>query len=50
MKTQRLEMSLKNRDLALNNDDLILVFQDEVHFQIQTTITSAWHKKSASRK
>lgn len=29
---------------------MILVFQDEVHFQIQTTITSAWHKKGSKPK
>lgn len=27
-----------------NSDDRILVYQDEVHFQIQTTITSGWFK------
>lgn len=34
----------------MNSENLILVFQDEVHFQIQTTITSAWHKKGSKPK
>ena len=27
---------------------MILVYQDEVHFQIQTTVTSAWFKKGSA--
>ena len=27
---------------------MILTYQDEVHFQIQTTVTSAWYKKGSS--
>lgn len=27
---------------------MILVYQDEVHFQIQTTVTSAWYKKGST--
>lgn len=27
---------------------MILVYQDEVHFQIQATVTSAWYKKGSS--
>lgn len=27
---------------------MILVYQDEVHFQIQTTITSAWYRKGSA--
>ncbi len=27
---------------------MILVYQDEVHFQIQTTVTSAWYKKGSA--
>ena len=30
-----------------NEDDLIVVYQDEVHFQAQTTITAAWFKKGS---
>lgn len=29
---------------------MILVYQDEVHFQIQTTVTSGWFKKGSSPK
>lgn len=29
------------------DDSLILVYQDEVHFQIQTTVTSSWYKKGS---
>lgn len=32
------------------NDSTIVVFQDEVHFQIQTTITAGWYKKAVLRK
>jgi len=27
---------------------LIIVYQDEVHFQIQTTVTSGWYKKGST--
>lgn len=27
---------------------MILVYQDEVHFQIQTTVTSGWYKKGST--
>lgn len=27
---------------------MVLVYQDEVHFQIQTTVTSAWFKKGSA--
>lgn len=27
---------------------MILVYQDEVHFQIQTSVTSAWYKKGSA--
>lgn len=27
---------------------MILVYQDEVHFQIQTTVTSGWYKKGSA--
>ncbi len=47
MKILKQEKNLKKRDLAINDDKLILVYQDEVHFQTQTTITSAWCKKGS---
>lgn len=27
---------------------MIIVYQDEVHFQVQATITTAWHKKGSA--
>ena len=41
---------LKKRDEIEEDDSLILVYQDEVHFQIQTTITSGWFKKGSAPK
>lgn len=41
-------MSLKKRTEIENNDSLILVHQDEVHFQIQTTVASVWYKKGSA--
>jgi len=32
------------------NDSTIVVYQDEVHFQIQTTITAGWYKKGSAPK
>ena len=29
---------------------MILVYQDEVHFQIQTTVTAGWYKKGSAPK
>ena len=40
--------SLKKRAAIENDDSLILVYQDEVHFQIQATVTSAWYKKGSA--
>ncbi len=37
--------NLKKRSELENEDSRILVYQDEVHFQIQTTVTSAWYQK-----
>ena len=37
--------SLKKRAEIEEDEPLILVYQDEVHFQIQTTVTSGWYKK-----
>lgn len=31
-----------------DNPDLIPVYQDEVHFQAQTTITASWYKKGSA--
>ena len=39
---------LKKRDEIENDNSLILVYQDEVHFQIQTSVTTAWHKKGSA--
>lgn len=50
MRIQRKEKSLKKIDEIEVNDDRVLVFQDEVHFQIQTTITSGWFKKGSNPK
>jgi len=38
----------KKRNILESDDSLILVYQDEVHFQIQTTIMSGWYKKGSS--
>lgn len=50
MKTQRKEKSLKKIDDIKVNDSMILVYQDEVHFQIQTSITAGWFKKGSNPK
>ena len=35
-------------DIYIEQDDsLILVYQDEAHFQIQTTVTAAWYKRGS---
>lgn len=34
----------------MNDDDRILIYQDEVHFQQQTTITAKWYKKGSKPK
>ena len=48
MRIQRKE--LKKIDEFKVNGGRVLVFQDEVHFQIQTTITSGWFKKGSNPK
>ena len=40
--------SLKKRAEIEEDEPLILVYQDEVHFQIQTTVTSGWYKKGSA--
>lgn len=50
MRIQRKEKSLKKIDEFKVNGGRVLVFQDEVHFQIQTTITSGWFKKGSNPK
>ena len=35
---------------ANQNEKLIPVFQDEVHFQVQTTITRKWAEKGSEPK
>ncbi|EHO62530.1 IS630 family transposase [Dialister succinatiphilus] len=41
-------MTLKKRSEIEEDDTAILVYQDEVHFQIQTTITCSWFKKGSA--
>lgn len=41
-------MNLKKRIEAEKDNNSILVYQDEVHFQIQTTITCGWFKKGSA--
>lgn len=41
-------MSLKKRSEIESDESLVLVYQDEVHFQIQATVTSAWFKKGSA--
>lgn len=48
MRTPRSELPLKKRSEIEVDDSLILVCQDEVHFQIQTTVTSGWYKKGSA--
>lgn len=50
MRIQRKEKSLKKISEIKVNRERVLVFQDEVHFQIQTTITSGWYKKGSNPK
>ena len=40
----------KKREEIEADDSLILIYQDEVHFQIQTTVTAAWYKKGSAPK
>ncbi len=47
-KTQKNAKTLKKRSELENDDSRILAYQDEVHFQIQTTVTSAWYKKGSA--
>lgn len=47
MKTPRRVRPLKKTAELANSDDCVLVYQDEVHFQQQTTITRAWNKKGS---
>lgn len=48
MRIQQNGKHLKKRAEIEKDDSLILVYQDEVHFQIQTTVTSAWYKKGSA--
>ena len=48
MKILRNGMSLKKRQELGNNGSFIPVYQDEVHFQIQTTIIAGWYKKGSA--
>ena len=41
------EREAKKRTELEKDDSMILVYQDKVHFQIQTTVTSAWYKKGS---
>ena len=50
MKTPRKEKSLKKIQEIKVNDSRVLVYQDEVHFQIQTTVTAGWFKKGSKPK
>ena len=50
MRKLRKEKRLKKIEKVKVNDSLILVYQDEVHFQIQTTITAVWFKKGSNPK
>lgn len=40
--------TLKKRDENAENESLTLVYQDEVHFHTQTTVTAGWYKKGSS--
>ena len=42
--------ALKKRAEIEEDYSLILVYQDEVHFQVQTTITPGWFKKGSTPK
>ena len=50
MRIRKREKLLKKRIEAETDDTAILVYQDEVHFQIQATITRGWFKKGSSPK
>ena len=41
-------MSLKKRSELEADSTAIMVYQDEVHFQIQTTVTCGWFKKGSA--
>ena len=43
-------MLLKKREEIEADDKLILIYKDEVHFQIQTTVTASWYKKGSAPK
>ncbi|MBO4359305.1 MAG: IS630 family transposase [Eubacteriaceae bacterium] len=47
MKIPRHAPRLKKIAELASSDDCVLVYQDEVHFQQQTTITRAWNKKGS---
>ena len=42
--------TLKKLKETAENPDVIPVFQDEVHFQAQTTITGKWAEKGSAPK
>ena len=48
MRIQKSGMTLKKRSEVEEDDTAILVDQDEVYFQIQTTITCGWFKKESA--
>lgn len=50
MKIPKKEKSLKKIQEIKVNDSRVLVYQDEVHFQIQTTVTAGWFKKGSKPK
>lgn len=50
MRKLRNEKSLKKTETIKVNDILIPVYQDEVHFQLQTTVTVGWFKKGSNPK
>ncbi len=43
----KLARSLKKQQIINENPDIIPVFQDEVHFQVQTSIIRAWAPKGS---
>lgn len=47
MKIQKNGNPLKKREEIKSDSTLIPVYQDEVHFQVQTTVTSGWFKKGS---
>ena len=48
IRAQRNSKPLRKRTTIKEDESLFLVYQDEVHFQIQTTITSGWYKKGSA--